>query len=77
MGGHGEVFRGQRGAVCQYFEQGGAAVTEGGQIMRGFCDLYSQAGPKLPSRLDKERRFLQVHGEASGGVTHLETHKSR
>ena len=58
MGGHGEVFRGQRGAVCQYFEQGGAAVTEGGQVMRGFCNFYSQAGPKLASRLGNERIFL-------------------
>ena len=58
VGGPGEVFRGQRGAVCQFFEQGGAAKTEGGQITRGFCNFYSQAGPKLASRLGKERSFL-------------------
>ena len=55
MGGPGEVLRGQRGAVRHYFEQGGAAVTEGGQIAQGFCDFYSQVGPKLASRLGKER----------------------
>ena len=47
------MFRGQRGAVCQYFEQGGAAVTERGQ-----------AGPKLASRLGKEREgaYLEYMG---------------
>ena len=64
MGGHGEVFRGQRGAVCQYFEQGGAAVTEEGQIAQGFCNFYSQVGPKLASRLGKEREgaYLEYMG---------------
>ena len=58
------MFRGQRGAVCQYFEQGGAAVTEGGQIAQGFCDFYSQVGPKLASRRGKEREgaYLEYTG---------------
>ena len=64
MGGPGEVLRGQRGAVCHYFEQGGAAVTEGGQLAPGFCNFYSQVGPKLSSRLGKEREgaYLEYMG---------------
>ena len=58
------MLRGQRDAVRHYFEQGGAAVTEGGQIAQGFCDFYSQVGPKLASRLGKEREgaYLEYMG---------------
>ena len=50
--------------MCWYFEQGGVAVTEEGEIAQGFCDLYSQVGPKLAARLGREREgaFLEYMG---------------
>ena len=63
----GEVLRGRRGRAglaCRYFKQDGGVVTEGGQIAEGFCDFYSQVGPKLAARLGKERdgAFLEYMG---------------
>ena len=63
----GEVLRGRKGkgvAVCRYFEKGGVPLTEGGEIAGGFCDFYSQVGPKLAARLGKERdgAFLEYMG---------------
>ena len=69
----GEVLRGKRGrtgAVCRYFEQDGEAVTDGAEIAGGFCDFYSQVGPKLAARLGREREgaFLEYMGERVEGL---------
>ena len=64
----GEVLRGRSGkggAVCRYFEQDGSVVTDGAKIAKGFCDFYSQVGPKLAARLGREREgaFMEYMGE--------------
>ena len=53
----GEVIRGRRGrggVVCRYFEEDGVGVTDGARIAKGFCDFYSQVGPKLAARTGRE-----------------------
>ena len=40
-------------------------MTDGGKIAQGFCDFYSQVGPRLAARLGKEREgaFLEYMGD--------------
>ena len=44
-------------------------MTEGGAIAEGFCDFYSQVGPKLAARLGRERdgAFLEYMGSRVEG----------
>ena len=40
-------------------------MTDGAKIAEGFCDFYSQVGPRLATRLGRERdgAFLEYMGE--------------
>ena len=64
----GEVIKGRKGrrggASCGYFTKDGAAVTEGQKIAEGFCDFYSEVGPKLAAKIPKDntRQFSHYMG---------------
>ena len=68
----GEVLAGRKkggtGSACGYFKDG-VGVTDKGQIAEGFCEFYSQVGPKLMRRIKKERdeAFLQYMGDRMEG----------
>ena len=47
--------KGRTGSACGYFVKDGVGVTDKGQIAEGFCEFYSQVGPKLVRRIKKER----------------------
>ena len=73
----GEVIRGRRGrgsGVCGYFEKDGRGLTDGQQIVDGFCDFYCQVGPKLAARLGRERdgAFLEYMGDRVGESLNFE-----
>ena len=55
----GEVLAGRKkggtGSACGYFKDG-VGVTDKGQIAEGFCEFYSQVGPKLMRRIKKGMR---------------------
>ena len=44
-----------RASNCGYFTKDGKAVTDGNMISEGFCDFYSQVGPKLVAKIPNER----------------------
>ena len=48
--------RGKRGgAPCGYFERGGEGVTDKGEIAAGFCDFFTEVGPRLAAGVRRER----------------------
>ena len=58
--------RGNRGgAPCGYFERGGEGVTDKGEIAAGFCDFFTEVGPRLAARVrrERERAFLEYMGD--------------
>jgi len=64
----GEVLGGSKkggtGSACGYFVKDGVGETDRAQIAEGFCEFYSQVGPKLLRRIRKERdgAFLEYMG---------------
>ena len=51
----GEVLRGRvskRGSTaCRYFVNNGVGITEGQEIVKGFCDFYCKVGPELAAKI--------------------------
>ena len=64
----GEALRGKKsrlgGDPCGYFESNGVGITEGKQIVKGFCDFYCKVGPDLAKKIghEKERSFKDYMG---------------
>jgi hypothetical protein len=65
----GEVLGGGRrkgkAATCDFFRKDGLGLTDKGEIVEGFCEFYSQVGPKLAVKIKKEREgpFLDYMGD--------------
>ena len=65
----GEALRGKKSklgeAPCAYFEENGVGITDGKQIVKGFCDFYCKIGPELAKKVptEPERNFKDYLGD--------------
>jgi hypothetical protein len=63
----GEVLGGRKkkgGKVrCGFFRREGVGLTGRAEVADGFCEFYSQVGPKLVAKVKRERGGLPgLHG---------------
>jgi hypothetical protein len=61
--------RKRKGSACVFFRKEGVGLTDKGEIAEGFCEFYSQVGPKLAAKIRRERdgAFLDYMGDRVEG----------